>query len=133
MDRYARVEGREYIFTKPPEEETLTDIKIDTYSYYTWNLYRRFGADWYQKWMDHTAKRMDNWGINTIANWSDAAFGSSKRKPYVVQLGGFGFNSKTMGMPDVYTADYTANIDAIIAKQCAQHKNDPYLLGYFYR
>lgn len=131
VDKYARAEGREYIFTKPPESQNQTGTKIDTYSYYTWNLYRRFGPDWYQKWMDHTARRMDNWGINTIANWSDDAFSRSQRKPYVVQLGGFGFNAKTMGMPDVYAPDYTAAIEATIAHQCTPLKNDPFLIGYF--
>ncbi len=101
------------------------------YSFYTWNLFRRFGSDWYQKWMDFTVRRMDAWGLNTIANWSDATLGGSQRKPYVVSIGGWGNNASTMGMPDVYAPDYASTVDASAERQCAQRKDDPYLIGYF--
>ena len=48
--------------------------------------FRRFGSDWYQKWIDLTVRRMDNWGINTIGNWSDPNLGESQRKAYVATL-----------------------------------------------
>jgi hypothetical protein len=129
---FARIEGREYIYTAfPPEELTQSNIRLGRASFFTWNLYRRFGPDYYQKWMDFTVRRMDDWGLNTIANWSDAGFGRSKRKPYVATLGGWGFDARTMGMPDVYAPDYAANVDAAAARQCEPIKDDPYLLGYF--
>src|SRR5262249_8750413 len=40
-------------------------------SFYAWNLLRRFGPDWSDKWIDLTIRRMAAWGFNTIANWSD--------------------------------------------------------------
>jgi len=129
---FARIEGREYIYTAfPPEELTKSYRRLGRASFYTWNLYRRFGPDFRDKWMDFTARRMDDWGLNTIANWSDAAFGRSQRKPYVATLGGWGFDPKTMGMPDVYAPDYEASVDEAAARQCALLRNDPYLLGYF--
>ena len=100
-------------------------------SFLTWNLYRRFGADWFQKWMDFTVRRMDDWGLNTIANWSDATLSDSHRKPYVANIGGWGTNSRTMGMPDVYASDYVKTVEASADRQCTPKKNDPYLLGYF--
>ena len=129
---FARVEGREYIYTAfPPEELTKSYKRLGRASFYTWNLYRRFGPDFHEKWMDFTARRMDDWGLNTIANWSDAAFGRSQRKPYVATLGGWQFDPKTMGMPDVYAPEYAASVDEAAARQCAPLRNDPYLLGYF--
>ena len=129
---FARIEGREYIYTAfPPEELTQANKRLGIASFFTWNLYRRFGQDYYQKWMDFTVRRMDDWGLNTIANWSDAGFGRSRRKPYVATLSGWGFDARTMGMPDVYAPDYAANVDAAAARQCAPLKDDPYLLGYF--
>jgi hypothetical protein len=98
---------------------------------YTWNLTRRFGPDWTQKWIDLTVRRMDTWGLNTIANWSDATFCNSQRKPYVLNIGGWGTNARTMGMPDVYSPDYVALVEESAARQCAPRKNDPYLIGYF--
>lgn len=129
---FARTEGREYIYTSfVPEELTESDKRLGKASFFTWNLYRRFGSDYYRKWMDFTVRRMDDWGLNTIANWSDAAFGRSQRKPYVATLGGWGFNPQTMGMPDVYSPDYTSEVEKAAERQCAPLRNDPYLLGYF--
>jgi hypothetical protein len=133
---FSRVKGREYIFKAMPPEDDLvspdqqTNRGINT-SFYTWNLYRRFGSDWYKKWMDLTVRRMDNWGINTIGNWSDPVFGGSHRKPYVATLRGWGIETGIMGMPDVYAPDYEAKVDSAAARQCAPRKDDPYLLGYF--
>lgn len=100
-------------------------------SFYTWNLYRRFGTDWYEKWIDHTVRRMNSWGLNTIANWSDAGFCSSQRMPYVTSVGGWGGSGRTMGMPDIYDPEWAASIDAAAERSCAPRKNDPYLIGYF--
>jgi hypothetical protein len=135
---FARIKGREYIFKAfPPASELSVSnspagtSEVTNYSYYTWNLFRRFGSDWYQKWMDLTIRRMDNWGLNTIANWSDATLGSSHRKAYVATLRGWGIETGLMGMPDVYSPGYAGIVDKAAAQQCGPKKNDPYLLGYF--
>jgi len=133
---FSRVQGREYIFKEmPPGEGLNTPGQIArrgiSTSFYTWNLYRRFGTDWYPKWSDLTVRRMNSWGINTIGNWSDAAFGESHRKPYVATLRGWGIENGVMGMPDVYAKDYESKVDSAAALQCAPKKDDPFLLGYF--
>jgi hypothetical protein len=132
----SRIKGREYLFTAMPPSAELTNPghpgrRGDNSSFYTWNLLRRFGPDWYQKWVDLTVHRMDNWGINTIGNWSDPSLGSNHRKTYVATLDGWGIESGVMGMPDVYAADYAAKIDEEAKRQCSPKKDDPYLLGYF--
>jgi hypothetical protein len=133
---FSRVQGREYIFTAMPPADLLTIPNrpsggVRNTSFYTWNLYRRFGSDWYKKWMDLTVSRMDSWGINTIGNWSDATLGGSQRKAYVATLRGWGIETGIMGMPDVYAPDYISKVDSAAALQCATRKDDPYLLGYF--
>lgn len=133
---FVRIKGREYIFkASPPEGLSSPDQAYRTggpgYPFHSWNLYRRFGDDWYQKWMDLTVQRMESWGLNTIANWSDTTFAGSHRKAYVANISGWGTNPKTMGMPDVYAPGYAAMVDSSAARQCAHRKNDPYLLGYF--
>ncbi len=81
--------------------------------------------------MDFTIRRMDNWGLNTIANWSDATLGASHRKAYVATLRGWGIETGLMGMPDVYDPDYAEKVDKAAEQQCAPRKDDPFLLGYF--
>ena len=129
---FERIDGREYIFKAfPPDALIESDEKISKGSFTPWNLQRRFGEDWYQKWKDFTIRRMNDWGLNTIANWSDPALGQSHRKAYVATLRNFGIKSGIMGLPDVYDGDFAKMIDESAAKQCAPLKDDPFLLGYF--
>ena len=146
----SRVPGREYIFAALPPTGlivsnqpagTVANQNVTTpnqsprrergSSFYTWNLYRRFGADWNSKWLDLTVRRMENWGINTAGNWSDPSLGDSHRIAYVATLSGWGIETGVMGLPDVYGADYSSKLDAAAKRQCTPKKDDPYLLGYF--
>lgn len=135
---FSRVQGREYIYKElPPADITVAGQASTTgqartnYSFYSWNLFRRFGSDWYQKWMDMTPLRMGSWGLNTIANWSDVSLAASGKKAYVATLRGWGIETGVMGMPDVYAVDYAAKVDQAAKEQCEPRKNDPFLLGYF--
>jgi len=132
----SRVKGREYLFTLmlPVAQLTAPGQQVrrgENSSFYTWNLNRRYGSDWYQKWMDLTFRRMDSWGINTIGNWSDPILGGNQRKAYVATLDGWGIETGPMGMPDIYAPAYAATVDSVASWQCAPKKNDPFLLGYF--
>jgi hypothetical protein len=132
----ARIKGREYLFTSLPpaagKHEHDFKSKPDAISsFYTWNLSRRFGSDWYQNWINFTILRMKRWGINTIGNWSDHSLGESHHIAYVATLNGWGIESGMMGMPDVYSPDYLAQVDSAAARQCKPLRADPYLLGYF--
>jgi len=145
---FSRVKGREYIFRSfPPAAELTMPAQTGNqpvtrtanqtagtatnYSFYSWNLYRRFGSEWYQKWMNFTVRRMDDWGLNTIANWSDANFGNQHKKAYVATLRGWGIETGQMGMPDVYDPVWRKSVDEAALRQCAPKKDDPWLLGYF--
>ncbi len=132
----ARLKGREYIFRKlPPDaidyENGKHKTKSPVVSYYTWNLTRRFGDNWHEKWIELSNRRMEAWGINTVGNWSDPALGNNHKKAYVATLEGWGIENGKMGMPDVYSQNYEAIVDSAAAKQCLPHLKDPWLLGYF--
>ena len=132
----SRIEGRQYLFDSlPPYVEIAasghTRKSDGISSFYTWNLSRRFGTDWHQKWIDLTVRRMNSWGINTIGNWSAPALGECHRKAYVATLEGWGIETGNMGMPDIYAPGYKALVDEAASRQCGPKKNDPYLLGYF--
>ncbi|HLF36196.1 MAG TPA: hypothetical protein VI583_18265, partial [Cyclobacteriaceae bacterium] len=136
-----RFEGREKIFkARPPD---FTDSrKFGTFddgkllgipgfkSFYSWNLYRRFGDSWYRNWVDLTVNRMENWGLNTIGKWADPDLEYSQRKAYVLFLRGWGIESGIMGMPDIYAEDYLKQVDSAASVQCAPRTYDPWLLGY---
>jgi hypothetical protein len=131
-----RTEGRDGVFAALPPADlrppSFRPNQSSIVSFYTWNLLRRFGPDWPQAWIDLTLGRMDAWGFNTVANWSDPRLTAAKRKPYIVTLRGWGIdNTGYLGLPDVYAEEFAKKVDAAAAEQCAPHRDDPWLLGYF--
>ncbi len=131
-----RVEGRESFFAALPPPDLRPSMRAGARapmaaSFYTWNLLRRFGSEWRQKWVELTLRRMDAWGFNTIANWSDPALGAARRKPYVITLRGWGIEAAPLGMPDVYSPEWAVRVEKAAAEQCAPRKDDPWVLGYF--
>jgi hypothetical protein len=130
-----RTEGRDGVFTAlpPPELRAFGSRgnQSGMVSFFTWNLQRRFGDNWAQSWVDLTLRRMDAWGLNTIANWADPRLAAAKRKPYVATLRGWGIETGFLGLPDVFAPDFAQKVNAAATTQCAPHKDDPWLLGYF--
>ena len=100
-------------------------------SFFTWNLLRRFGESWASRWVDWTIRRMDSWGLNTVANWSDERLWDSRRKPYAIPLSSWLTETSYLGLPDVYSEEFARVADERARQQCAQRKDDPWLLGYF--
>ena len=125
------VEGRNSIFTSLPPADLTRPGARGGASFYAWNLLRRFGPAWYDKWADFTIRRMKAWGINTAGNWSDPRLWNSGRIVYTVNLGGWQTKTSYIGMPDVYSEDFAAICDKAAAAQCEPRTRDPYLLGYF--
>ena len=73
-------------FRRTPSSPPASGAASRGVSFFTWNLLRRFGEGWVPGWIDLTMRRMDAWGLNTVANWSDPRLWETKRKPYVVPL-----------------------------------------------
>ncbi len=130
-----RTEGREAIFAALPPADLLPPGRPGAgsrqASFYTWNLLRRFGPQWPEKWLELTFRRMEAWGLNTVGNWSDPRLGAARRKPYVATLRGWGLEKAPLGLPDVYSPEWERQVEQAASEQCAPRKDDPYLLGYF--
>jgi hypothetical protein len=126
--------GREAFFRAAPPAAVLPAPGRDGdrgISFFTWNLARRFGESWLPGWVDHTLRRMDAWGLNTVANWSDERLWDAKRKPYVVPLADWLTGPSYLGLPDVYSQVFARAADERARRQCAPRRDDPWLLGYF--
>jgi hypothetical protein len=130
-----RTRGREGVFAELPPADVAPPNRVSgrgpQASFYTWNLTRRFGSDWRRKWIDLTIERLDSWGFNTIANWSDPAVGATHQMPSVATLDGWGLETGWMGLPDVYSSTWESTVEQAAARQCDSRKADPWLLGYF--
>ncbi len=69
---------------------------------------------------DRAARRLDSWGMTT----------GGRGRPSTVMLR-WPQSTSFLGMPDVYSPQFAAAIDAAANTQCTPRKNDPLVLGYF--
>ncbi|MBC7827139.1 MAG: hypothetical protein H7122_05300, partial [Chitinophagaceae bacterium] len=122
--------GREHVFTVLPPDGFRKPAKTNA-NFHAWNLQRRFGDDYRKHWAVMALDRTDNWGLTTIANWSDPMLWEMKRKPYVIFMRGWGIEQGVMGLADIYVPNYKSYVDSVAASQAAARKNDPWLIGYF--
>ena len=76
-------------------------------------------------------KRMDKWGLNTIANWSSQEVMAMNKKAFMFQLNRLGTEGALMGLADVYDPEFTTKLDAAIKSIVEPYKENPWLIGYF--
>jgi hypothetical protein len=103
----------------------------NTASFGVWNLYRRYGDDYRAKANEMAVKRMDKWGLNTIANWSSQEVYGLNKKAFMLQLRGIGMERGLMGLSDVYAPGFAAQIDSSLQAYVTQYRDNPWLIGYF--
>lgn len=99
-----------------------------------YNLSRVLGETWLERWMDLSARRLMDWGFNTVGNWSDFRFCRTSGVPYVWPLSGFPTTEKLIfrDFPDVFSDEYAQN-SRRFAKQLESMREDRHLIGYFLR
>lgn len=128
----SRIQGREdYYAAMPPVEAATQFGRRPSTGFYSWNLARRHGGAQSTGWVDLAVRRMEDWGLNTIGNWSDQRLWAAGKKAYQVNMRGWGMGQGYLGMPDVYSDEWVKLVDKEAQEQCAPRKNDPWLLGYF--
>ena len=118
-----RLEGRQQYYAAAPPA-SLPGFRA-------WNLFRRYGDDWRAQAAAMEARRVAAWGLTT---GPASAAGASKRQPYYTYFRTLPRGSNLvnfLGMPDVYSGEFQRLLDQNAAAQCAPHKDDPYLIGYF--
>ncbi|MBM3881024.1 MAG: beta-agarase [Verrucomicrobia bacterium] len=109
----------------------------ECYGFAAANLKRKYGADWAAGYADTAHRRLRAWGLNTIANWSDATVFLLRRTPYTDNVssgrarrieGSEGYWGK---FPDVYDPSFAAGLRQGMEAKSGGTANDPWCLGYF--
>lgn len=116
----------------PPEQFIQTNRNGNrSASFGAWNLYRRYGENYREKASEMVIKRMDRWGLNTIANWSSPTVYNQKKKAHTLQLHGLMMDGNLMGLADVYAPGFAAKIDSGMKSYLPENKDNPWIVGYF--
>ena len=130
----SRLEHRPNLYKELPPEDpdpTMRNGRIRAPSFGRWNLQRRYGEDSREKAIDNIITRMDRWGLNTIANWSNSNVYDLNQKAFTLQMRGIGIEGELMGLADVYAPDFEALIDEAVRSTVEPYRDNPWLLGYF--
>ena len=115
----------------PPAGIGSNPERPNSASFGTWNLFRRYGNEYPAKSKSMIIKRMDKWGLNTIANWSSPEVTKLNQKAFMMQLHGIGIEDALMGLPDVYAPEFASKIDAACKAFVEPYKENPWVIGYF--
>lgn len=110
-----------------------------TYDFARANLKRKYGLNWPQKWRDTTLSRLQNWGFNTLGNWtSDDLKKAKPRLPYVATAGIYGDHARLSDgddywgkMHDPFDPKFPEHTRKSLAEIREVVGNDPFCLGYF--
>lgn len=127
---------RRNMFKELPPENFMMDSRSNTRqsnwaSFGLWNLYRRYGDNYREKANDMIIKRMDKWGLNTIANWSNADVYNMNRKAFMLQMPGVRTERNLMGLADVYAGSYRDSLEKAMEEPMKRQRGNPWLIGYF--
>lgn len=129
---------RENMYKELPSAEVMAKLRAGNpggrqpqVSIGRWNLYRRYGDDFENAAKEMTLKRMDKWGVNTIANWSNLKIAEDGGKAFLTSLSRIGQDPELMGYCDVFAPDYKSKMEASIKNMTARYAGNPWLVGYF--
>ncbi len=118
-----RLDGREHYFAKIPE--AFSDAESTRFG--ASNLALKFGDDWTSISRAHTIKRLQSWGMNTIANWSEKETYLQRKMPYVVAIHYDGEPEDLLAQPEILRAKLRERLQ----REVGITSEDPWCIGYF--
>jgi hypothetical protein len=146
------ITGREEMFTwLPPDGDPLArhigyhsgihsgPVKEGkTINWYALNLERKYGQNFKPVWMQVTLQRLQSWGFNTIANWSDWDFHRNGKVPYVGTAHIGGDHARVASghdywgkMHDPFDPKFEQNVRNALRPLVQRIGDDPWCIGYF--
>ena len=107
-----------------------------TYDFSQANFLRKYGRDWTDRFAQITHRRLQSWGLNTIANWSDGDVYLMRKTPYVCTIS---YGSKTLEgsegywgkFYDVFDPSFRDRLRDRLASEKDKTADDPWCIGYF--
>ena len=109
----------------------------ECFSFVGANLFRKYGPNWQEEYRSLVHRRLRSWGLNTIANWSDAATRKLRHTPYTDSIGS-GRTREISGsegywgkFPDVFEPAFAENLRHEIEAKRGDSAGDPWCIGYF--
>lgn len=116
----------------------VKDPSVKTFDFYKANLERKYGPNFETAWRETALKRLQNWGFNTVANWSDEGLAAARKVPYTATLGISGNHARVSSgsdywgkMHDPFDPQFALDCEAAFRDKATKTKTDPWCIGYF--
>jgi hypothetical protein len=106
-----------------------------TYDFSSSNAMRKYGEGWFETYAQLAHQRLRSWGMNTIANSSDATICQMRKTPYTdrIELKSPNIEGAEQGwwkFKDPFHPDFRANVRQQLETRKAE-LNDPWCFGFF--
>ncbi|MDO5580204.1 MAG: beta-galactosidase [Planctomycetia bacterium] len=146
------ISDREYLYEDLPSEDSPFKVfygkgrnaahgyyanrSFNTYDLGGANLLRKYGKNWKEISWNIAHKRLQSWGMNTIANWSDPNIYRLRKTPFTINVntgsprieGSKGFWGK---FPDPFHPAFRQAVADGLNKNHKSELDDPWCLGIF--
>ncbi|MBN1817246.1 MAG: hypothetical protein JW828_07775, partial [Sedimentisphaerales bacterium] len=107
-----------------------------TFDFSRANFLRKYGQHWQNAFAETTHRRLRSWGMNTIANWSQASIYLMRKTPYVGTIhftareleGSAGYWGKFY---DVFDPSFREGMQKAVQAQIGKGIGDPWCIGFF--
>lgn len=131
------VTGREFLFAElPPKDPPFEKAwaknpwgwsdNVDYVSFYTANLARKYGPDWYAKTEPLMKDRIAKWGFAGAGKWGDNALANVPNIAVIYHAG----VPNVSQHPDVFDESVRAAFRDSLVSQIEPRKTDPWLVGW---
>lgn len=115
------------------------DYKGETprlFNFYAANLLRKYGPDWQEQWRALMPRRLMNWGVNTIGNWSDPQILPKGNIPYThwvfLRTQKLPWQPNTRNpVPDPFNPMFEVEVRRAAMRMTKGMTEDPYCIGFF--
>jgi len=123
-------------WTTDKSEYSGGPMPIEAFCFYSTNLKRKYGADWFEAFPGLVEKRFRQWGLNTLGNWTDREVTAGAKIPYTVAVHYStpripGSVSTWYPFPDPFDPGFRKGLSETLRRLTRETANDPYCIGYF--
>ena len=112
------------------------DTSTRLFNFYAANLLRKYGADWQEQWRAIMPRRLMNWGVNTLGNWSDPQILAKGNIPYThwvfLRSKKLPWQPNTRNpVPDPFDSMFEPEVRRAAIRMTKGMTEDPYCIGFF--
>lgn len=96
-------------------------------NFVTANLIRKYGPEFEQRWVDITARRLQDWGFNTHSKWTRD---DRIRLPYITVLRPAASARKILWAPDPFDPEWEMNVERGVTTFLTENRENPWIVGH---